>query len=79
MDMYRRGLQTKRKLFFKFDVELLVKNKKYSNKWRGVNIDQGAMWYISMDSSQQALQTNGKLSSNLKLVFKLLAKKYSSE
>ena len=38
-----------------------------------MNIDQIAMCYISMDSSQLALQTNEKLFSNLKLVFKILA------
>ena len=36
-------------------------------------IDQIAMCYISMDLSQQALQTNGKLFSNFKLVFKIFA------
>ena len=39
----------------------------------GVNIDQIAMCYISMDLSQRAQQTNGKLFSNFKLVFGILA------
>ena len=37
------------------------KTEKYSTEWRDVNIDQIAMYYISMDSSQQALQINGKI------------------
>ena len=32
----------------------------FSKEYRGVNIDQIAMCYISMDSSQRALQTNEK-------------------
>ena len=32
------------------------KTEKYSNR---VNIDRSAMYYISMDLTQQALQTNG--------------------
>ena len=39
---------------------------------RGVSIDQSAMCYISMDSSWQALQTNGNFFSNLVFVFELL-------
>ena len=35
-------------------------------------MDQIAMCYISMDLSQRALQTNGKLFPNFKFVFKLL-------
>ena len=45
---------------FVFELNWL-KTGKYSNKWRGVDIDQSAMCYIWMDSSQQALQTNGRL------------------
>ena len=37
-----------------------------------MNVDHIAMCYISMDSSQQALQTNEKLFSNFELVFKIL-------
>ena len=40
-----------------------------------MNINQIAMCYISMESSQRALQTNENLFSNFKLVFKILAKK----
>ena len=36
-----------------------------------MNNDQSAMCYVSMDSFQQSLQTNGKLF--FKLVFELLA------
>ena len=39
----------------------MAETKKYSNELRGVNIDQSAMCYISMDLSWQALQTNAKL------------------
>ena len=37
-----------------------------------MNIDQIAMCYISMDSSQRAIQTN-VFFSNFKLVFEILA------
>ena len=45
-----------------FQVSILFSNywpktKKYSNR---VNIDRSAMYYISMDLTRQALQTNGK-------------------
>ena len=33
---------------------------KYSKEQRGVNIDQIALCCLSMDSSQRALQTDGK-------------------
>ena len=39
-----------------------------------MNIDQIAMSSISIDSIQQALQTNGKLFSNFKFVFEIMAK-----
>ena len=35
--------------------------------------------YTSMDSSQQALQTNEKYFQNFKFVFELMAEKYSNE
>ena len=40
-----------------------------------MNTDQIAMCCISMDFSQQAPQTTGKIFSNFNLVFKILAKK----
>ena len=58
MDLSRQGLQTNGKLFSNF--ELLAKNKKifeWIERERGVNIDQSAMYYLSMDSSRHALQT----------------------
>ena len=46
----------------------MAKNKKYSNKYRGMNIAQISFCYIitfiSIDLSRQVLQTNGKLTSN---------------
>ena len=36
-----------------------------------MNIDQTVMCYISMELTRQALQTNGKLSSNFGLVFRI--------
>ena len=38
-------------------------------KYRGVNIDQSALCYISMDLSRQALQAIGNFSSNLGVIF----------
>ena len=38
-----------------------LKTEKYSNEWGGMNIDQSVMYYISMDLTLQALQTNVKL------------------
>ena len=65
------------KSFFKFQISFLNFGQKTKNiqKNREVAmcIDQIAMCYISMDLSQQALQTNGKLFSNFKLVFKFFA------
>ena len=37
-----------------------------------MNIDQSAMSYTSIDSSRQALQTNGKLFPNSEFLFELL-------
>ena len=45
--------------------------EKCSDKYQGVNIDQSAMCYMSMDSSQEALQTDGKLFSNFKIIFQI--------
>ena len=50
-----------------FFFKLLAESQKYSNEWRSVNIDQSVMCYISMDSSQEALQSNVKLASNFSL------------
>ena len=44
------------------------KTEKFSNR---VNIDRSAMYYISMDLTQQALQTNGKLFSNFGIFFRI--------
>ena len=55
--------------FLKFQFHFKIigrKPKKYLNR---VNIDQSAMYYISMDLTRQALQTNGKLFSNLRIIF----------
>ena len=60
---------------FEFVFELLAENRKYSNEWRGVIIDQITMCYISMDSSRRALQTNGKLFIISESFFKLVKKK----
>ena len=63
---------------FKLVFELLTEDQKLyifrssannSAKSKGVNIDQSAMCYISMDLSQQALQTNGKRFSNFGIIF----------
>ena len=52
-------------MFFS-NFEFFAQNKFFSN------IDQIAMCYISMDSYQRPLQTNGKLFSNLNFALKLL-------
>ena len=76
MDLHQRVLHTNGKLFsnFKLVFEILAKNikflpkiKKYSKELQGMNIDQIATCYISMDSSQRALQTNEKLFLNFGL------------
>ena len=60
--------------FFKFRFRIFdQKQKKFSKEWRVVNIDLIALCYMSMDSCEQALQTNEKLFSYFKLVFKILA------
>ena len=59
---------------FKLVFEILAEKQKYSKENQGMNIDQIAMFYISMDLSWQALQTNRKLFSNFWIHFqKLLA------
>ena len=52
----------------------MAENQKIS-KERGLNIDQIAMCCISMDSSQQALQTNEKLFFKFQISFLNFAKK----
>ena len=44
-----------------FIFEFWPKTENYSNEQQGLNIDQITVCYISMDSFQRALQTNGKL------------------
>ena len=65
MDSSQRALQTNEKLFFstfKLVFEFVAKYRKiFKRIERCVNIDQIAMCYTSMDSSQRALQTNEKL------------------
>ena len=75
MDSSQRALQTNGKFFFKFVLELMAEKK--TN--RGVNIDQSAMFYISMDSPRQALLTNENF---FKFVFRIIGrkpKKYSND
>ena len=50
----------------------ILATEKCINELRGVNIDQSAMCYTSMNSSRQALQTNGKLFSSFEFVFELV-------
>ena len=74
MNSPQRALETDGKFFFQIlnsFSNYWPKSKKYSNEYRGVNIDQSAMHYISMDSSRQALQIKGKLSSNLRIIFRI--------
>ena len=71
MDSSRRALQTNGKLFrISFPI-ICRKPKKYSNKERGVNIDQCAMCYISLDLCRRALETNGKLFSNFEIILRI--------
>ena len=46
-----------------------LKTEKYLNEKQSGNIDKNAMFYVSMDSIRQALQTNGKLFSNFGIIF----------
>ena len=48
--------------------ELMAKTEKYSNR---LNIDRSAMYYVSMDLTRQALQTNGKLFPNFGIIFRI--------
>ena len=70
MDSSRQALQTIGKLFqisIPFS-NYWPKTEKYSNR---VNIDKCAMYYISMDLTRLALQTNGKLFSNFGIIFRI--------
>ena len=49
--------------------KITSENQKYSNELRGVNIDQSAIYNISIDSSRHALLTNEKLFSNIWIIF----------
>ena len=60
-------------VYVKLVFEILAKNKKIFKRIARVNIDQITICCISMDLSQQALQTNEKLFSNFKLVLEILA------
>ena len=51
MDLSRRALLTNEKFFFPIS-NYWPKIEKYSNEQLGVNIDQSAMFYISMDLSR---------------------------
>ena len=57
--------------FFKFQISfrIFVNIQDLKIFKRGVNIDQIARCYTSMDSSQETLQTNGKLFSNFGIIF----------
>ena len=63
MNLSQRALKTYGKLFsnLKSFSNYRPKTKKNSNELRGVNIDQIAMCYVSINLSQRAIQTNGKL------------------
>ena len=78
MDSSQQALQSNGKFFFS-NFELASfwnfgKSVKYSKELWVVNIDQIAIRYMSMDSSQRDLQTCRKLFSNFEFVFKFLAK-----
>ena len=47
--------------FFRISFELMAENQKIFKQMRGVNIDQSAMCYLSMNLARQTLQTNEKL------------------
>ena len=68
--------------FFQFQIcfQFIEKNyEKCSNEQQGGNFDQSTVCYISMDLFQQALQTNGKLSSNLLSNYLPKTEKYSNK
>ena len=48
-----------------------LKTGKHSKVYRGVNIDESAMCYISMDLSLQVLQTNENLFLNFGIIFQI--------
>ena len=52
--------------------KILAENQKNIHENSEANIDQSAMCYISMDSFQRALRSNGKLFfSNLGVIFRI--------
>ena len=62
MDSSQQALQINGKHFSNFEFVFDFWPKIiFSKRERGMNIDQSAMCYISMDSSQRDLQTNRKI------------------
>ena len=60
------------KAFFKFQIRFRIfgrKSKTFVIELRGVNIDQIAMCYTSINLSGQALQNNKRLFSNFGIIF----------
>ena len=70
--MSQRAEQTNAN-FFKFRFRIFDRKQNFFRMNRVVNIDLIALCYMSMDLCEQALQTNEKLFSHFKLVFKILA------
>ena len=71
MDSSEQAVQSNEKLFFlnfKFVFEILTENQKI---FKRVARRESAMCYISMDSTRQALQTNGKLFPNFGIIFRI--------
>ena len=66
MDSSQPVLQTNGNL--NFFSNYWPKTEKYSNR---VNIHRSAMYCISMDLTQRALQANGKLFSNFGIIFQI--------
>ena len=58
MDSSQQALQTNGNLLLNSNFFQISgrKPKKYSNEYRGMNIYQSAMCYVSIDSFRQALQ-----------------------
>ena len=73
MDSSLSALQTNGKLFSNFELvfKFLGKKQKISKQYRGVNIDQSELYYISMDLTREALQTNVKLFKNFGIIFQI--------
>ena len=66
------------KAFFQFRISFRIFDRKpifFSKELPGVNIDQIAMCHISMDSSRQALQNNGKLFFIFQFRFQIICRK----